>query len=270
MVGINTAVYEIISINEEQVQMDTQEAIHIRNLTMQLVNILGLESSPVGVRFIYSGATSSFPGERLQQHRYCQALMKARRGEKVILDNAGIACPAAAAAFGFRALPEGLKSGQGLVGFGIVSDPSVGRRMFEGMSRFEPGSLQHLELFPLEQAEEFPDIVVVEGSVEQLMWINLAYLHATGGERVQGSSAILQATCVDSTIIPYQENRLNFGFGCYGCREATDLGPNETVVGFPATMLDKIVEHVAFLGEKAIPNSRAKKVFASLEKRQIG
>lgn len=247
--------------------MIMQEVVRLHNVSMQLSTILGLEGSPVGVRFIALGATSSFPGERLQQHRYCQALMKARRGEKVILDSSGIACPAAAAAFGFRALPEGLKSGQGLVGFGIVSDPSVGRHMFEGMSRFEPGSLQQLELFPMEQAEEFPDVVVVEGSVEQLMWINLAYLHATGGQRVLGSSAILQATCVDSTIIPFKENRLNFGFGCYGCREATDLGPNETVVGFPAAMFEKIVEHVVYLGEKAIPNSRAKKVYRSLQMR---
>ena len=40
----------------------------------------------------------------------------------------GIACPAAAAAFGFKSLPEGLKSGKGIVGFGIVSGESVGER----------------------------------------------------------------------------------------------------------------------------------------------
>jgi uncharacterized protein (DUF169 family) len=246
------------------------EIARIREQGLQLANSLGLESKPVGVRLIKQGEVSRNKAERLQQHRYCQALMKARHGAKVILDAEGIACPAAAAAFGFRPLPEGLRSGQGLVGFGIVSDPSVGRRMFEGMSRLEMGSLQQLELSPLEQAEEYPDVVVVEGPVEHLMWINLAYLHAIGGERVLGSTAVLQATCVDSTIIPITENRLNFGFGCYGCREATDLGLNETVVGFPTAMLEKIVEHIAFLGQKAIPNSRAKKVFASMEKRPTG
>ena len=250
--------------------MIDEEIARIREFGLQLVNILGLESKPVGVRFIKQGEASQFEGERLQQHRYCQALMKARRGTKVILDAEGIACPAAAAAFGFRPLPEGLRSGQGLVGFGIVSDPSVGRRMFEGMSRFEMGSLQQLELFPLDQAEAYPDVVVVEGPVEHLMWINLAYLHAIGGDRVQGSTAILQATCVDSTIIPFLENRLNFGMGCYGCREATDLGLSETVVGFPTPMLEKIVEHIVFLGQKAIPNSRTKKAFATLENRHAG
>jgi len=242
----------------------------VREAGNQLKAILGLSASPVGVRLVFHLEPVSDQAVRLHQHRYCQALMKARHGENVILDTEGIACPAAAAAFGFCPLPEGLKSGQGLVGFGIVSDPLVGKTMFANMPTLDPGALIRLELFPLEQAEEIPDIIVVEDEVEKLLWINLAYLHATGGERVQGSTAILQATCVDSTVIPFLENRLNFGFGCYGCREATDLGLNETVVGFPTTMLEKIVEHVVFLGQKAIPNSRTKKVFACLKNRQTG
>jgi hypothetical protein len=76
---------------------------------------------------------------------------------------AGIACPAAAAAFGFRPLPDGLKSGKGLVGFGIVADEAVGRRMFETMPALAPGQVSRLHLFPLDQAEHTPDVIVVEG-----------------------------------------------------------------------------------------------------------
>lgn len=242
----------------------------IQKAADQLKEILNLSASPVGVHLAFQDTTGSNQAVRLAQHRYCQALMRARHGETVTLDADGIACPAAEAAFGFRPLPEGLRTGQGLVGFGIVSDAQVGKTMFANMPVLEPGTLKQLVLFPLERAEEIPDIVVIEDEVEKLMWIDLAYLHATGGHRLQGSTAILQATCVDSTIIPFKEKRLNFGFGCYGCREATDLGSNETVIGFPIAVLSQIVEHVVFLGQKAIPNARAKKVFASLEKRQVG
>jgi uncharacterized protein (DUF169 family) len=62
----------------------------------------------------------------LEGHRYCQALMRARRGEHVVLDGEGIACPAAAAAFGFRPLPEGLKNGRGLMGYGITKEEETG------------------------------------------------------------------------------------------------------------------------------------------------
>lgn len=242
----------------------------IQGQARQITAILGLHASPVGVCLITAPEPQDGGGVRLQQHRYCQALMKARHGETVILDASGIACPAAAAAFGFRPLPEGLKSGQGLVGFGIVSDPEVGRKMFENMPHLPQGSLTHLELFPLEQAHRIPDIIVVEDEVEKLMWLNLAYLNVTGGQRLTGSNAILQATCVDSTIIPYLEKRLNFGFGCYGCREATDLSPNETVIGFPFGYLSDMVKALENLSQKAIPNSRSKKVYENIIQRTTG
>ncbi|MCK7512307.1 MAG: DUF169 domain-containing protein [Desulfobacterales bacterium] len=81
-----------------------------------------------------------------------------------------------------------------------------------------------------------------------------------------GSTAILQATCVDATIIPFLENRLNLSYGCYGCRDATDIRASETVLGFPASDLSAIVLHLEYLGEKAIANSRSKKAFSMLNK----
>jgi uncharacterized protein (DUF169 family) len=63
---------------------------------------------------------------------------------------------------------------------------------------------------------------------------------------------------VDATVIPYLEQRLNFSLGCYGCREATDLTPGETVLGFPGTLLERLLGALEMLRSKAIPHSRAK------------
>lgn len=243
------------------------QLVEVRRMAGRAIEILGLEADLVGVRLLDSDAEYPPDAKRLEQHRYCQAIMKARRGEHVTLDAEGIACPAAAAAFGFRPLPEGLRNGRGLVGFGIVTEEATGRRMFEAMPRLQPGSVQLLHLFPLSQATHAPDVIVVEDEVEKLMWFNLAYLNATGGRRLHGSTAVLQATCVDSTIIPFVENRLNFGYGCYGCREATDLTQTETAMGFPAAMLPAIVSCLEYLGQKAIPASRSKRALAALSKR---
>jgi uncharacterized protein (DUF169 family) len=117
---------------------------------------------------------------------------------------------------------------------------------------------------PLAECPALPDVVVVEDLPERLMWLLLADLNVAGGERRIGSTAVLQATCVDSTIIPLLEDRLNFSLGCYGCREATDIGPTEAVLGFPGTRLAGIVEALEFLSEKAIPKSRAKSAYSSL------
>lgn len=240
----------------------------MQTLAKQMMAVLELTGSPVGVRLLPENAEPPVGVRVLNQYRYCQALMLARHGEHVLLDGRGIACPAAAAAFGFRPLPKELQSGRGLVGFGIVKDAAVGQKMFERMPRLEPGWLKQLHLYPLDQAEYEPDLVVVEDEVEKLMWIGLAYLNVTGGERIEASTAILQAACVDSTIIPYQERRLNMSYGCYGCRDATDIGRNEAVLGFPSDLLLAVGESLEHLAQKAIPTSRGKRAFAAIEKRE--
>jgi len=231
--------------------------------------ILGLTTSLVGVKFIFSENENPGKVEKLLGYRYCQALMRARHGGHVLLDAEGINCPAAAAAFGFKSLPEGLKTGKGLVGFGIVNEEAVGKAMFEGMTTIPQGKLKALYLFPLEKSTIEPDIVVVEDETEKLMWIALAYLSIQGGKRLESSTAILQATCVDATIIPYMEQRLNMSMGCYGCRDATDIGNNETVLGFPYKDFQPILESLEFLNKKAIPNSRVKNALAILKRKQV-
>jgi len=238
----------------------TAAAPDLRILADDMAQAIGLESAPVAVFLLAPDADMApFAGwEPVERHRYCQALMKARSGERVILDADELACPAAAKAFGFKPLPPALQTGKGLVGFGIVAEPGSGAAMFQGMSCLEPGTVARLALCPLAEAPVQPDVVVVEGPPEQLMWLLLAEVNLRGGERLLGSTAVLQATCVDATIIPYLEQRLNFTMGCYGCREATDLQPAETVVGFPGGRLAQLVDSLAFLSEKAVPRSRAK------------
>lgn len=246
--------------------MSEKDSANIRQMAESMKNILGLDGSPIGVRLLADGATYPSDAEVLTGYRYCQALMRARHGANAVLSAEGIACPAAAAAFGFKELPMGLRSGKGLIGFGIVSDEEVGKKMFENMVTLPAGTVKWLHVFPLEKAAHNPDIVVVEDEVERLMWIVLSYLHTTGGMRVTANTAVLQATCVDSTIIPFLEKRLNFTCGCYGCRDATDIASGETVLGFPGTMLPDIVSHLQYLNEKAIPTSRSKKALRALKR----
>lgn len=240
---------------------------NIKSKALEIQNILGLKTSIVGVKFIFSENEIPKKAEKLHGHRYCQALMKARHAKHVLLDAEGIACPAAAAAFGFKSLPEGLKNGKGLVGFGITKIEDTGKQMFENMTVLPQGQLKALYLFPLETTEIEPDIVVVEDETEKLMWFALANLNVKGGSRVESSTAILQATCVDATTIPYIQQKFNMSMGCYGCRDATDICPNETVLGFPFKDFLPIAESIEYLNKKAIPNSRGKNALTILKKK---
>jgi len=235
-------------------------------------DVVGLETQLVGV-LLQGPDDDAGPYEdwqRVESHRYCQALMNARHGEKVVLMPEEISCPAAASVFGVAPLPEGLASGRGLKGFGIVQDDETGAAMFEDMTRLPAGRIARIVLAPVQEFSEQPDVIVAEGPVESLMWLLLADLNLARGKRRTGETAVLQATCVDATLIPYVEKRLNFSLGCYGCREATDMGPGEAVVGFPGAMLVDICRSVEYLAEKAIPKSRSKSTFARLHERESG
>ena len=239
----------------------------IREQAVLLKQNINLSASPVGVKFIFKGAPGVIEKAKpLAGHRYCQALMKARHGEHVTIDAEGMSCPAAAAAFGFKELSDGLKNGMGLMGFGITFERETGQNMFKGMTTLEKGKLRALYLFPLETAEIEPDIVVVEDETEKLMWLALAELNNRKGARIGSETAVLQATCVDATLIPYVKQKFNMSFGCYGCRDATDIGPNETVLGFPFKDFENITGYIEKLAQKALPNSRRKNAYLNLER----
>jgi uncharacterized protein (DUF169 family) len=51
------------------------------------------------------------------------------------------------------------------------------------------------------------------------------------------------------------------GFGCYGCRDATDMASGEAILGFSSRQLPGIIKHLEYLAQKAIPPSRSKLAF---------
>jgi uncharacterized protein (DUF169 family) len=112
-------------------------------------------------------------------------------------------------------------------------------------------------------------VVIVEALPEQLMWLALASVHDTGG-RLEFSTAVLQATCVDAAILPFLTGRPNATLGCYGCREATDLSDEESVIGIPGPMLARVVTSLKQLAAKALPRVREKATYRHLQGKAEG
>ena len=223
-----------------------------------------LHSEPVGVKFYKTIPNNGM--KEVEDHRFCQLIMRARKGEELILTKDGITCPAAASALGFKPLPKNIQDGSMLQGYGIFRDSESAINVMNQMPRLEQGEYVAVAAKPLSKWEEAPDVVVIEDEVEKLMWIALAYLNEEGG-RLDFSTSILQAMCVDSTVLPFKSGKINMSFGCYGCRDATDAKPNEAILGIPAEKLEMTVENLSYLKSKAIDRSREKQVFQSFAKR---
>ena len=225
---------------------------------------VGLHSEPVGVKFYKTIPNNGL--KEVDDHRFCQVIMRARKGEELLLTKEGITCPAAASALGFKPLNKNLLDGSMLQGYGIFKKAEAAINVMNQMPRLEQGEYVAVAAKPLSTWEETPDVVVIEDEVEKLMWIALAYLNKEGG-RLDFSTSILQAMCVDSTVIPFKSGKINMSFGCYGCRDATDAQSGEAIIGIPTEKLGMVVENLLYLKSKAIDRSRAKNIFMALEKR---
>jgi len=228
-----------------------------------LKGTVGLNSLPVGVTFLKAMEANESAGS---DHRLCQAVMEARKGKRVLLNKDNISCPAAAAALGLKPLPKQLQDGTMLCGYGIFKTKEAAIRVMEKMPRLKPEQYVAVEVKPLEFCEQIPDVVVLEDEVEKLMWIALAYLNERGG-RLDFSTSILQAACVDSVVLPFLSDRINMSFGCYGCRDATDAASGEALLGFPGNKLSMVTDNLIYLKSQAIGRSRAKNVYKAFTKR---
>jgi uncharacterized protein (DUF169 family) len=240
--------------------------VDLSNSAQQMKNILGLSREPVAVKFhreLVNLDNFNLP----RDYRYCQMLMGATQGSGLTLTADNISCPAAGWALGFKEPPSKLVSGEMPAGMGIFGSPVAAKTTLNTMTRLEMGKYKMVSACPLSMAYQEPDVVVIEATPEQLMWIALAYVFGTGG-RLEFTTAILQATCVDTTIIPFITQRLNCSLGCYGCREATDLADSECMLGFPVKDLDIIVSSLVRLNEKAIPRVRGKTIYKALTSRR--
>ena len=235
--------------------------MNLKEVAEKMSQILELQHSPIAVRLIKSDEETpkniKIPDRR---SRHCQLLMLARHGETLLLTPDQLACPAAAAAFGFAPLPEMISSGKMLHTLGLYESPEAAAETMRTMPRLKPKSVSALVAGSLDDFPIRPDVVVVEGLPEQVMWLCLARTFKAGG-RLNFSTSIFQCCCVDSTVVPYMTGEINISPGCYGCRDSTDTPREDMFIGIPSLLLDMIVEGLDGLSKKAIPAARAKQVY---------
>ena len=76
---------------------------------------------------------------------------------------------------------------------GILGSAEADRNTLNSTPRIEKGKYKTVACYPLAVSSLIPDVVVIESSVELLMWVSLTRTLNTGG-RLDFSTAILQAT----------------------------------------------------------------------------
>jgi uncharacterized protein (DUF169 family) len=226
----------------------------------KIEQILGLETPLIAVKIVKMEETLPNLKSPPQKSRYCQLLMLARKGQTLMLTAEDLACPAAKAALGFAPLPEKIASGEMLCSLGLFMTSEAAAKTMSMIPRIRLGSTRAVAAGPLRSFHLAPDVIVVEGLPEQVMWLCLARNCKHGG-RLNFSSSIFQCCCVDVTVVPYITGEVNISPGCYGCREATDTPPEHMFMGIPAKLIDEVTESLEFLSKKAMITVREKRVY---------
>ncbi len=227
----------------------------------KIVNILGLKNEPVAVKLFKKGEPlpTEYPLPE-KNIRHCQSIMRARKGECLLVPAEKHACPVGASALGLMPTPEKVTEGKFHFTLGMYESEEAAKHTIEVRPALEPESIEATLVCPLSKTRFDPDVIVVTGTPEQLYWLMPAAATYKEGGRVTISTASFQASCADSTILPYTTGVPNLSLGCYGCRKATDIAPEEMLLGLPASRLEQTVSILEKLNEKAIPSCRGKPV----------
>ena len=224
-----------------------------------LIDALGLKHEPVAISLIKKGEALPEGYTRPERAlRHCQAIMRARSGESLLVEADKQACPVGASSLGLVPTPEKVSSGEFHYSMGMYSEQSAARETIEQRPALEKESMEATAVAPLSKAKLKPDVVILTGTPEQVFWLLPAASTFSLGGRVTVNMGAVQAACADSTVIPYLTGNVNISLGCFGCRKTTDLAPEEMLVGIPGSKMREIVAAVEKMKEGPIPKSRVK------------
>jgi uncharacterized protein (DUF169 family) len=227
------------------------------DLSKILVDSLGLRNEPVAVTLIKKG--QDIPSDYHVVDgatRHCQSIMKARKGEKLCVPAERNACPVGSSALGECPIPEKVRSGEFHHKTGMYDSEAAAAKMIEMRTALPEGSVIATVVSPLSEATVEPDVVIVVGLPEQIYWIvPVAETYMEGG-RATLTTASFQASCVDTTIIPFLTGKVNISLGCLGCRKNSDILPEEMLVGIPWSQFENIVAVIEKMSKGAIPKAR--------------
>lgn len=249
--------YDPFAHREQAPELPADERALYQEWAATLKDILGLDFEPVAVTLVAADAplpNVPIPTERM---RYCQQVVRAAQGESIMLPPNRHACPDGTSILGMTDVPPKLASGELYVLFQKLASMEAAAQMVAERPRLPQRSVDATVVMPLAQAAATPDVVIVTGNAEQLMWVTMAATYYTG-QRLNYQVSGFNSLCAEATLLPYTDGTMNISLGCYGCRAASPLTDDMMFMGIPRAVMPTVIEGLRELGKKAIPDSRAK------------
>ena len=156
-------------------------------LAGRLKELLRLDLEPVGVRVF--GREEALPDQvaglepEAGVKSYCQALVKAARGEALCAGKSKLGCVLGTSTLGLEDDPEPLLDDtvREKYGAGLFESEEASRKSIEAALKFAPGANQAVLVGPLATMPAEAQLIILEIDPEQTMWLLYAANYQKGG-----------------------------------------------------------------------------------------
>lgn len=233
-------------------------------ISKDLVQALDLQHEPVGVKLFWKGEPiwgdiSFFEGNLKS---YCQALMLAGSGQRLLLTGEKMGCKLGTSVLGLEEETEGYLDDGVLekYGVGLFGTEEASAETILKAAMLEKGKTSAALIAPLSSFEILPQVVVFTADSEQVMWLLYALNYEKGGRIDLPQSGGALGGCSDITVLPLQKNISNVTFLGLGCRLKSEIGPCHLMMGVPGGDLQTLHEHIVDMAKpiSMLKNARRK------------
>ncbi len=221
---------------------------NLEAISRDLVHSLNLKYEPVGVTLFRADdplpADLSFAKENLKS--YCQALVLAGQGRRLLLKKENMGCKLGTAVLGMEEDMEAILDDGVLekYGVGLFATEEASAATIRASTYLEKGRTQAVLIAPLSSFSRLPQVVVFTADSEQIMWLLYAVNYEQGGRQDLPQSGGALGGCSDITALPLLTGMPNITFLGLGCRLKTGLDACHLMMGVNARDIAGIHAHI--------------------------
>lgn len=211
---------------------------------------LSMDLEPVGVRIFGAGDDLISAGEEISVSEpvksYCEGLTLAARGKTTYGGAHELGCSLGTITLGLEKNANAMLNDLVAEKYnaGLFETEEASRHSVAGAYRFDPEANQAALIAPLNRMTVAPQLVVLEVTPEQAMWVLYAANYKSGGPQMLPQSGGVAGGCADVTLLPIRDGSVNITFLGLSCRIKSGIPPTHLLVGLPAEKLEEITAHL--------------------------
>jgi len=235
---------------------------------------LHIERHIVGVKLVET--CQAFDALNMAQKKnasyYCQMVKSAANGKSLKAEYRNFACETSAKILGLEPFYEEEAGIDGWYESGFYATRDVAKTEHQSV-RPIPLTILGLSVAPLENYEEYPDILIIMCKPYQAMRLVQGYTYHFGYKKDFQLSGMC-GVCFESTALPLTNREFTVSLLCSGTRFICRWPEDLMMVSFPFDMAEKILEGIVCTAPTCEPDKQKREIehrliHAKLEQHEI-